>query len=140
MILHVDGAGIAAPSRTNVEEFVKELRAKGFELEIEGDFTEYLGIGIKEMPDGTRHMTQKGLIKKILKATDMEECHPNWCPAKQPALGSDPDGEPFDGKCFDHKSIVGMLLFLTANTRPDMTCAASQVARFTHNPKESHAA
>ena len=53
MILSVDDAGIAAPDYTNVEEFVKELCAEGFELEIEGDFTECLGMGVKEMPDRT---------------------------------------------------------------------------------------
>ena len=53
MILHVDDAGIAAPSCINVEEFVEELCAKGFESEIKGDFAKHLGTGIKEMPDGT---------------------------------------------------------------------------------------
>ena len=53
MILCIEDAGIAAPGCTNVEEFVKELCAEGFELEIKGDFTECLGMGIKEMPDRT---------------------------------------------------------------------------------------
>ena len=32
-----------------------------------------------------------------------------------------------------------MLLYLSTNTRPDITYAVSQVARFNHNPKKSHA-
>ena len=52
MILYVDDAGIAAPKREDVNKFVKELQTEGFDLEIEGDFTEYLGIGIEELPDG----------------------------------------------------------------------------------------
>ena len=32
-----------------------------------------------------------------------------------------------------------MLLFLSNNTRPDIAYAVSQVARFTHNSKDSHA-
>jgi len=40
---------------------------------------------------------------------------------------------------FSYPSIVGMLLYLSSNTRPDIAFAVSQVARFTHNPKESHA-
>lgn len=35
--------------------------------------------------------------------------------------------------------MVGMLLYLSNNTRPDITFSVSQVARFTSNPKKSHA-
>ena len=139
MIPCVDDARIAAPSRTNVEEFVEELRAKGFELEIEGDFTKCLGTGIKEMPDGTQHMTQKGLIEKIVATTKMTDCKPNWTPTTQVALGTDPDGEPWDNKQWNYASVVGMSLCVSNNARPDITFAVSQVARFTAAPKVSHA-
>ena len=46
------------------QKMLKLLRNKGFDLEIEGDSTECLGIGMEELDDGARHMTQKGLIKK----------------------------------------------------------------------------
>ena len=94
------------------------------DLETENESSECLGMGIQQLPDGSRHMTQKGLIKKILSATDMENCKPNWCPAKSLALGSDPDGEPFD-EPFSHSSVVGMLLCLSNDARVDMTCAVS---------------
>jgi hypothetical protein len=40
---------------------------------------------------------------------------------------------------WNYRSIVGMLLYLSTNTRPDITFAVSQVARFSHSPKKSHA-
>ena len=40
---------------------------------------------------------------------------------------------------WSYPSIVGMLLYLTTNTRIDLAFAVSQVARFNHNPKKSHA-
>ena len=42
-------------------------------------------------------------------------------------------------EAWSYRSIVGMLLYLSTNTRPDIAYAVSQVARFSHNPKKSHA-
>ena len=39
-------------------------------------------------------MTQQGLIKKILLATNLQDCNPNWTPAAQSCVHSDPDGQP----------------------------------------------
>jgi len=138
MVLYVDDAGISAPSRKIIEDFVAQLKDLGFDLEIEDDFNSYLGIGIEELGNGTRHMTQKGLIKKLLKTTDMENCNPNKVPASTIGLGLDPTGKLYDQNPFDYASVVGMLLYLSNHTRPDITFAVSQVARFTHAPKLSH--
>ena len=139
MVLYVDDAGLAAPDRSIIDAFVQELKDLNFDLDIEDDFNSYLGIGIEEFPDGSRCMTQAGLIKKIVKTTEMEDSNPNWTPTTQVALGSDPEGKPFDQHPFNYASVVGMLLYLSNNTRPDITFAVSQVARFTASPKQSHA-
>ena len=57
MVLYVDDAGIAAPSRNIIDEFVQQLKDLDFDLDIEDDFNSYLGIGIEEFQDGSRHMT-----------------------------------------------------------------------------------
>jgi len=41
-------------------------------------------------------------------------------------------------RIWNYPSVIGMLLYLSTNTRPDIAFAVSQVARFTHNPKLSH--
>jgi len=68
----------------------------------------------------------------------VENCNPNWVPAARDALAIDPDGEPMEEK-WSYPSVIGMLLYLTTNTRADLLFAVSQAARFTHNPKKSHA-
>ena len=83
-------------------------------------------------------MTQPGLIKKITEATAMTLCSPNKTPASQSALGSDPEGPPVKEN-WNNSSEVGLLLYLSTNTRPDIAFAVSQVAQFTSNPKQSHA-
>ena len=90
------------------------------------------------MPNDSIHLVQKGLIAKIIAATGLETCSTNKVPAACEALGIDPEGEPME-EPWSYPSIVGMLLYLSNNTRPDIAFAVSQVARFTHNPKKSHA-
>jgi hypothetical protein len=40
---------------------------------------------------------------------------------------------------WSYRSIVGMSLYLSTKTRPDIAFAVSQVARFCHSPKKSPA-
>ena len=65
-------------------------------------------------------MHQKGLINKIIETTKMTSCNPNHTPAMQAALGSDPEGEDWANEDWNYASIVGMLLYISNNTRPDI--------------------
>jgi Reverse transcriptase (RNA-dependent DNA polymerase) len=139
MVLYVGDAGLAAPTMQVIRHFAKQLKGMGLDMDIEDHFNENLGISIDDNPDGTKTMTQKGLIQKTLKAAKMGDCNPNWTPVHQVALGSDSDGKPHDQSKWHYASIVGMLLYL-ANDSQDLTSALqSQVARFSNNPKKSHA-
>eukprot|EP00978_Attheya_sp_CCMP212_P011088 scaffold27118_cov29-Attheya_sp.AAC.2 len=92
----------------------------------------------KDKDNGTITLTQKGLIDKTLAAADMTDCNPNYIPASTNALGLAPDGTPMT-ETWNYRSIVGMLQYLAGNTRPDISYAVSQVARFSNAPKKSHA-
>ena len=138
IIVYVDDMGVAAEREELIDELISFLQSKGLELQREGKFQDYLGIIFSHSSDGSTHMIQSGLIKKIIQATGMEQCNPNKTPALKTCLGKDEDGEPMDAT-FNYRSIVGMLLYLSGNTRPDIAYAVSQVARFTHNPKKTHA-
>ena len=61
----------------------------------DSDFADYLGITFRhDTAKGMIKMTQQGLIKKILLATNLQDCNPNWTPAAQACLHSNPDGQP----------------------------------------------
>ena len=137
---YVDDCGIATPTMKEIVGFADRLRKRGFELTKEGDFSAYLGINFHRDPKTqTVTMTQPGLIKKILATTGLEECNPNRVPSAQAGLGADPDGPP-SKEPWSYSSVLGMLLYLATNTRPDIAFAVSQVARFNSAPKQSHAA
>ena len=139
VVLYVDDLGIAYNDKKDLDHLFSVLEKKGLDFTREGSFTAFLGIKFeKNATDGTLTLTQKGLIQKIVEATGMSDSNYNWTPANQVALGIDPEGSPMQ-EAWSYRSIVGMLLYLSTNTRPDIAYAVSQVARFSHNPKKSHA-
>jgi hypothetical protein len=138
LCLYVDDVGIAAAKESTIDELIAQLRKLGFELTKENSFTEFLGIDFVKQPDGSILLTQTGLIDKILEATNMVDCNPNSIPASPQALGTDEIG-PAMTESWNYLSVVGMLLYLTTNTRVDIAFPVSQVARFSANPKQSHA-
>jgi hypothetical protein len=139
VVIYVDNSGIAFSNQRNLDELFENLDAKGFSFTKEGTFTDFLGINfVKDPKDGTLTLTQKGLIQKIQEATGMKLNNSNWTPAGQAALGIDPAGPPMQ-ESWSYCSVVGMLIYLSTNTHPNIAFAVSQVARFSHNPKKSHA-
>lgn len=138
VVVYVDDAIICAKTDDLVEELIRGLRSKGFTLTREGTFAEYLGIKFESRADGALILTQRGLIEKIITATGLEDANPNWLPATQLALGPDVDGDRMT-ESWKYSSIVGMLLYVSCNTRPDIAFAVSQVCRYSANPKQSHA-
>ena len=137
LITFVDDCGICSKTESEANKIIKELESLGFSLTKESTFAEFLGIQYKALDNGDVELTQQGLIKKVIAAAGLEECKPNRIPATE-QLGKDEDGEDMK-ESWSYPSIIGMLLYLSTNTRPDIIFAVSQAARFTHNPKQSHA-
>ena len=138
LILHVDDTGIAFRSNDVLESFLERLSAAGFKFSREGTIHEFLGITFTTCAtSGSVTLTQTGLIGKIISATGLDNANPSNTPAYLQALGKDPTGTSFN-KSWSYSSVVGMLLYLATHTRPDISFAVSQVARFVHSPKHCH--
>ena len=139
LVVYVDDVGILAERKQDVNEIVERLRKKGFELTREGTFSEFFGIKFeRNLDDGSINMTQKGMINKIIETAGMTDCNPNWTPASTTPLGTGPNGGPLN-ELWNYISLIGMMLYFTANTRPNCALAVSQAARFSHDPKKAHA-
>ena len=102
--------------------------------------SEFLGIDIKTLDNGGFQFFQTGLIRKVLEATGMEDCNGLPTPTKVEApLGTDANSS--DAKIDlpnSYASVIGIMLYLASNTRPNISFAVNQYARFTHNTKASH--
>ena len=106
-------------------------------LEEKGDIFGFLGIEF-EMVDNKIKLTQGGLARKVINYLGMSNASPKDTPAALAPLGSDKNGEPFNEE-WSYQAAVGMMLYLSSNTRPDIQFAVHSAARHSHSPKKSHA-
>ena len=76
--------------------------------------------------------TQTGLIEKTLTTANMNDCKPVSTPSLTTTLlGLETHADRFD-ESWEYASIIGMLMYLANNSRPDIAFAVHQCARFTH--------
>lgn len=132
----VDDQVIIVPNKATIKPLLDDL-SKDFALTDEGSLENYLGINFLRRNDGTFEATQKGLIDKILSTMGLEDAIPSSTPALLVPLGADLHGKRFQEN-YSYATVVGMCQYLQMHSRPDITYAVSQCARFTHEPKESH--
>ena len=129
-----------SPDNQLIEKYVQSLKDLGYDLELEpkGDIFGFLGIEFSTDPaTGMIKLSQAGLIDKVIKYTKMTEASTRGTPAAEAPLGSDKSGDPFN-EDWSYPAAVGMLLYLSSNSRPDIQYAVHSAARFSHNPRKSH--
>ncbi|KAJ9536691.1 hypothetical protein OSB04_un000164 [Centaurea solstitialis] len=108
-----------------------------FEMSMMGELNFFLGIQVKQNPDGI-FINQSKYIKDMLKKFKMTDCSLIKTPMPTGnLLRPDLAGKSVDQKIY--RSMIGSLLYLTA-TRPDIMFSTCFCARFQANPKESHLA
>ena len=133
-----------SPDNALIEEYVTKLQDLKYDLTLEprgdtfgaGSLFGFLGISFNRR-GSTIELTQTGLINKVITYTGMDEATTRDTPAVTAPLGSDKDREPFVEE-WSYPACVGMLLYISSNTRPDIQFAVHQVCRFSHDPKDSH--
>ena len=99
--------------------------------------SEFLGIDIKTLDDGGYQFCQNVFIRKVLESTWMDHCNGLPTPTKvEVPIGIDVNGsEAKRDWTKSYASIIGMMLYLASNTRPDISFDVHQCAQFTHNTK-----
>ena len=120
-----------------IADLAKELKLTVKETKDDNVFV-FLGVSMKaNCQTGKLTLTQQGLISKILQVTGMQDCNTKGMPCGTNPLRTDANGQRPQAK-WDYPSVVGMLMYLCSNTRPDIQYAVHQCARFSHNPRASH--
>ncbi|GJW75164.1 putative ribonuclease H-like domain-containing protein [Tanacetum coccineum] len=113
----------------------EEVMHKRFQMSSMGELTFFLGLQVKQQPDGI-FISQDKYVADILKKFDFLSIRTATTPIESnKPLVKDEDGVDVDVHVY--RSMIGSLMYLTAS-RPDIMFAVCACARFQVTPKASH--
>lgn len=141
-ILYIDDSIIIAPELRDIEECIQEIKNTNLKLTDEGIVSEFLGVKIERRGKDTILFSQPTLIKTILQElrllNNQTTSTPKDIPMKSSKiLSRHPTSKDFDGN-FHYRRLIGMLNYLERCSRPDISYAVHQCARFCEEPKVEH--
>jgi hypothetical protein len=144
-IIYTDDGILIDPCQETINCRINDIKTL-FEIEIQGNLEDYLGIHITTRDDGSKTMTQPHLIDSIL--MDLNLLNGNSGEAQSasirqlPSMPSrkivaDANGAPFTYQ-WHYRSVIGKLNFLEKSTRPDISYVVHQLARYSTKQRQSH--
>ena len=139
-VVYVDDCILAGPNQREINQAIQAMKDAQLHLTVDGDLADFLGIHIDRKEDGTIHLTQPHLIESILKDLRIpdEPAYVKDTPAKvKILLKRHQDAQQFDN-AFHYRSVIGKLNYLEKSTRPDISYAVHQCARFSNEPRKPH--
>jgi hypothetical protein len=138
-VVYVDDLIFWSKDTVAINDSAMQLRELGVDLEQEDDATGFLGVTLERDPETSLlEMKQTGQIKRIIEALGLDDgAKGKFTPSESKPLVKDVNGELASG-AFSYSSVVGMLLYLSGHTRPDITFAVNCCARYMFCPKHSH--
>jgi hypothetical protein len=136
----VDDILLYAKSQDIIDSYIGKLKEDKIWIRKEGSTEGFLGVDISPTAkDGTFSLTQTGLIKRVIEALGL---HTEFTSAKDTPADTTPLPKDINGEAFDpldqYASVVGMLLYISGHTRPDIAFAVHQCARYTFKPTKRH--
>lgn len=139
LLIYVDDVIVLGPTAADTLEPYNDLIEFGFKLEDQGDIKDFVGVTIEKQSDGAFIMTQKNLIRTILRDLGFNNrTKPKLVPALiGSVLQKHLDSPPHNAE-WEYRSVLGKYHFLEKSTRPDLSFATHNAARFAHNPREPH--
>ena len=139
ILAYVDDILMFGKNQAALDESLSRFKETKMNFTEETDVFAYLGVEVVRKDDtGEITLVQKGLTDKIVRTTGMEDANQKHTPEEASPLGTNSEGDTME-ETWSYPSVIGMLLYLSSNSRPDIQFAVHQCARFSHDPKQSHA-
>jgi hypothetical protein len=137
IVVYVDDCLFFSPDSSVIDSVIREL-SKTLKLKDEGDVAAFIGVDIRrDTAAKTFSFTQPGLIDQILRDVRLTQHSKHKDTPVNSILYPDPTG-PARVEAWNYRSVIGKLNYLANNTRPDISMAVHQCARFCSAPQALH--
>lgn len=136
LAIYIDDGLLAVSDESCMNDFMDRM-CEEFQFTIK-DF--FLGIEIVTNGNGTIQMHQEGYAKRILMKFGMDECNPVSIPMDphQIATTFDHPQEVKQAGNVPYRELIGSLMYLATNSRPDIAYALSYASQHIENPSMMH--
>ena len=140
LVVYCDDLILVCKDKSKLNTLIERMQGEcKLTLTREGELTEYLGIDIvRDRERGTFELRQMGLIDQVLENLGMTDCNPCATPADTTPVGRCLEEDLMTDE-WVYASVVGQMLYLANNSRPDIAYAVNSACRHTHSPRKSHA-
>ena len=138
MGVFVDDIAVASNS-PRLTEYVREQLRQQFIVHDRGELTDFLGLDIeRNRVKRTLFVCQKKYMINCLATFDLMSISPKAEPLPSGCKFSDfgdKNNQPYTGP---YREKIGKLLYLSVQTRPDISCAVAKLAQHVNDPRVGH--
>lgn len=132
LLIHVDDM-LAATSNERLLDNAMEEVGKDFELKCLGIAKHYVGIDLDRDKDGHFWISQSAYIRKIIESAKLTNAKPSKLPLDTGYYKL--DGEVLNSN-EEYRRLIGMLLFLATNSRPDIAASVAILSQRVQQPRD----
>ena len=141
ILTYVDDCILIANKKEKLDQFIHSLAIgiEKFEFIDDGAIDKYLGVEIEQLKGNEFSLRQTFFIRRILAEINVKigDYNQRDVPVTGTLLSRDELGAKRKHDC-SYRSAIGMLGYLQNSTRPDISMAVHQCARFNANPMLCH--
>lgn len=133
IVTHVDDLLWIGNTAEIIDDLAQQL-GKSFELKDLGNVHHFLGLDIQRDDQGHFSIGQAAYIDKIAESYALEDLKPQSIPINAGYYKLDHESKLSNNH--QYRSLIGSLLYVAVNSRPDVAAAINILAQKTSNPSE----
>ena len=136
IVVYVDDL-LFTGKQAEVERF-KNFVSTAYKVKLQGAASHFCGITLFR-DDTAIRICQSSYIDKMLERFGMTECKPVKTPMNEDLVAAESESQDaMVAASFPYRELIGSLMFLMTQTRPDLAFVLSMLSRHLHNFTETH--